>query len=83
MHMQDRRPEVNIFTSPLFAGFRILMKQLRSSGLGVHTKQAEPITPEKENLLWENGMLSDHTPQVLGDTFFSCVDLISLKRCLF
>ena len=42
------RPEINIFKDPAFAGFqRTLdseMKRLRSLGLGVKRKQAEPIT---------------------------------------
>lgn len=63
-YIQDHRPEVNLFTSPSFAGFRKvldgLMKQLCSSGLGVHTKQAEPIT-------------SEDTPRALVDTMlFLC-----------
>ena len=49
------------------------MKQLRSLGLGVKKKQAEAISTEEKNLLWERGLLGEDKPQALLDTiFFLC-----------
>ena len=75
--IRETRPEINIFKDPTFAGFqRTLdseMKRIRSLGLGVKKRQAEPITTEKEYLLWEKGLLSDDSPQALLDTMlFLC-----------
>ena len=71
-YVRDLHPEVNFFKDPQYAGFRKTldgeMKRLRSLGLGVKRKQAEPITVEEESSLWDHGLLGDHSPQSLLDT---------------
>ena len=44
------------------------MKRLQAKGLGSNKRQAEPITEQEEDTLWEMGLLGDHCPQVLLDT---------------
>ena len=73
----ERRPEINIFKDHQYAGFQKTldgeMKRLRSLGLGVKKRQADPITIQKENDLWEKGILGEHDPQTLLDTLlFLC-----------
>ncbi len=49
------------------------MKRLRSLGHGVVARQAEPVTTEEEEKLWQEGLLGDHSPQTLLDTIlFLC-----------
>ena len=56
------------------------MKRLRSMGLGVRKKQAEPISIQ-EDLLWERGCLGDHAPNTLLDTMlFPCGIHFALRR---
>ena len=52
---------IDIFKDPELNSFRRTldseMKRLQSSGLGSKHRQAEPITEEEENILWEKGLL--------------------------
>ena len=60
-YIRERWPEINIFSDPPYAGFQKTLdsetKRLCSTGLGVQEKQAEPVTVEEENTLWEKGLL--------------------------
>ena len=50
------KPQLDIFCDAAFASFHPIldaeMKRLKAGGLGVPTKQAEPITPDEEELWW-------------------------------
>ena len=46
------------------------MKRLKSAGIGSQKRQAEPLTPEEEERLWEKGILGDHSPQALLNAVF-------------
>ena len=75
--IRETRPEINLFKDPAFTGFQCTldseMKRLWSLGLGVKKKQAEPITVEEENLLWDKVLLGEENPQALLDTIlFLC-----------
>ena len=54
-----------IFTLPLMERCR---KRLNATGKYIDKKQAQPITVEQENRLWELGLLGDHDPRVLLNT---------------
>ena len=55
-YIRELKPQLDIFRDAAFARFYQTldaeMKRLKAGGLGVHTKQAEPITPDEEELLW-------------------------------
>ena len=44
------------------------MKRLQSKGIGSTHKQAEMLTEEEEEQLWEKNILGDHNPQSLINT---------------
>ena len=46
------------------------MKQLHAAGIGSVTKQADPITPTKEAVLWQKKLLGDSSSESLLNTFF-------------
>ncbi|XP_069106898.1 uncharacterized protein [Argopecten irradians] len=46
------------------------MKQLASEGIGVSLKQADPITPEQDNALWESDNLGKASSQAIIHTLF-------------
>lgn len=63
---------MDFFTQCEFASFRdsldAEMKRLQSSGLGSTHKQAEPLSREEEELLWEKNILGGHSPESLLKT---------------
>ena len=50
------------------------MKRLHKKGLGTKSKQAEPITPDEEALLWAKGELGTHCGRAIQNTvyFYNC-----------
>ena len=55
------------------------MKCLASKGKGVK-KQAQPITCEEEERLWQLGLFGDHNAQALVDTMVFQIDLYFALR---
>ena len=64
---------VDIYKDPLFAYFRgafdSVLKELHQQGIGIYKKQAEVISPEVEERLWNEGVLGDDTPKETSGHF--------------
>ena len=78
----EGHPDIKSFQDPSFSLLIIVlgsrMKELKSEGVGLETKQAEPITEEEEMRQWDLNILGDSSPQQLVDTMvYTCVDCIS------
>ena len=65
-------PDIDFFKDPEFADLKSSldaeMKKIQSSGKGSIKKQAEPLSLEEEELLWEKKLLGDHSPETLLNT---------------
>ncbi|XP_064403277.1 zinc finger MYM-type protein 2-like [Halichondria panicea] len=72
VRQQCEKPEIDFFKDPEFAQFRSSldaeMKRLQATGLGSTRKQAEPLSMQEEELLWEKKLLGDHCPAALLNT---------------
>ncbi|XP_048242472.1 uncharacterized protein KIAA1958-like [Haliotis rufescens] len=51
------------------------MKYLARQGIGIQKRQAEVISVDQEDMLWEKGMLGEGTPQQLLDTMVYLIGL--------
>ena len=83
-YVRELRPDINFFSGSHFAGLKRTldaeMKRLRSLGLGVQKRQAEPISVSEENILWDKGLLGSNSPQTLLDTIlFYCGLFFALR----
>ena len=72
-HLRDNGlAALEIFKSPDYKLFQDAidseMKRLTRKGVGVVTKQAEPIAPHEEEVIWEKGVLGDQDPKTLLHT---------------
>ena len=59
----------------IYYALDVSMKNSAKSGIGLTTKQAEPITSEQENELWEKGVLGLQNPQSLQNALFFMVGM--------
>ena len=82
--LRDMNMDVNFFEGYKFSQFRSVLdgelKRLNGTGKYIHKKKAGIITAEMEEVMWEKGLLGDHTPQVLIDTMVYCMGLYFALR---
>ena len=76
-HLRQSGRVIDLFRDAAFTDFRALldseMKCLQRAGVGSVKRQAEIISVDEENSMWELGLLGDGTPQTLLDTMvFYC-----------
>ena len=75
------RKDVDLFSNKEFDRFKSSldaeMKRLQGEGIGAKKKQAEVITEDEEDLLWEKGLLGDHSPKHYSILSYSIMGYIS------
>ena len=83
-HLRCNNVHVDFFRDKGFVELRSTldseMKRIQGSGISSHPRQAEIITEEGEELLWEKHLLGDSTPQSLIDTMVYCCGLFFALR---
>ena len=71
-HVCMSNPGTDFYNDAKFSGFisslNAEMKRLKSKGIGSTQKQAEPLSPQTEELLLERKILGNHTLQALLNT---------------
>jgi hypothetical protein len=83
-HLWGQGKQVDLLHSAEFASFQPSldgeMKRLQAKGLGSTKRQADIITEEEEDILWEKGQHGDsHPHQVLNTIIFYCTERIYRK----
>ncbi len=77
-------PKIVFFADHDFADFKksldAEMKRLQYKGLGSKKCQAEPLSLDEEEILWEKGLLGDKDPHTLLDTMVFCNGLYFTLR---
>ena len=71
---QNGQADIDFFKDGGFVSFRQTldaeMKHIKRTGAGCSKRQAEPLTAAAEELLWQKGVLGNHSPLALLHTVF-------------
>ncbi len=83
-HVRISNPGTDFYKDAEYSGFiaslNAEMKRLQSKGMGSTQKQAEPLSTQEEEQLWENQLLGDHSPQALLNTMVFMIGLYFALR---
>lgn len=85
-YLRDQNYPKNILTDPDFeTSRRVLLsrrKMLKGNGLGNKKNKSESLTSDDEELMWSNGSLGTHNPDVLQETVWYLMSkLLDFRGC--
>ena len=80
----EGQPDIDFFKDNSFSHFRDVidseMKRLQGEGVGSKHRQAEPLTQEEEEVLWQKGQLGNHCGQALVNSMvYMCGTYFALR----